>query len=147
MTRLDVPAELPTIVAIKDDCGRISSYVVNITLCKIDLETRLSYFFQREPLTYSCSLSRSDCDDNKCRNKRYYYFLHDFRLELAVNHLQVLLSKTLQNIKSFPMKILGTLTEFLFFEISTLNPILSLVPLLQTNGKLMSVLHVRFNLT
>ena len=156
MTRLDVPAELPTIVAIKDDFGRISSYVVNITLlillvnitlCKIDLETRLSYFFQREPLTYSCSLSRSDCDDYKCCNKRYYYFIRDFGLELAVNQLQVLLSKTFKNRKSYPMEILGTLTEFLFFEISTLKPILSLVPLLQTNGKLMSVLHVRFNLT
>ena len=64
-----------------------------------------------------------------------------------VKQLQVLLSKTFKNRKSFPMEILGTLTEFLFFEISTLKPILSLVPLLQTNGKLMSVLHVRFNLT
>ena len=48
--------------------------------------------------------------------------------------------------KSCPTKNLEKLTELLL-EISTFNSIFSTVPLLHTNGKLIKVLHVNFNLT
>ena len=54
------------------------------------------------------------------------------------------------HIKSSPMINLVMLIELLIVledVISTFNPMFSFVPLLHTNGKLISVLHVLFNFT
>ena len=50
------------------------------------METKLSDFFQRKPLTYFCLLSGTDCNNYECCYKTYDYFCKIYNLIYEVKN-------------------------------------------------------------